>query len=275
MVLGKSRQAHQRTAGSPAKAKLTFRYPSSLINHSTLLLERSSAKLLAFYASTRSRRAVEVIIRMITRDFSVDIDWRHRRLSLSLYYSQKSLTHNIGNASAFPIMPVVWQFVTNVCSPIFRVLKYFWFSLLHLVKKVSMQFMPLCIYFQKTCLVRVYGECNKNCEDEKKKCEMEEFGLFFISIHRTKCRKNSYATADFYPQLLKKLHAARHALSHSVSQNWHAFCYDLGDGEYDSSHARPANRGLFQRLSGNEVLGIASVNRMQCGCFSFEISSLR
>ena len=48
MVLGKSRQAHQRTAGSPANAKLTFRYPSSLINHSTLLLERSSAKLLVF-----------------------------------------------------------------------------------------------------------------------------------------------------------------------------------------------------------------------------------
>ena len=56
MVLGKSRQAHQRTAGSPANAKLTFRYPSSLINHSTLLLERSSAKLLVFYASRRRVR---------------------------------------------------------------------------------------------------------------------------------------------------------------------------------------------------------------------------
>ena len=106
MVLGKSRQAHQRTAGSPANAKLTFRYPSSLINHSTLLLERSSAKLLVFYASTRSRRAVEVIICMITRDFSViSIDVTGVSLSLSLYYySQKSLTHNIGNASAFPII---------------------------------------------------------------------------------------------------------------------------------------------------------------------------
>ena len=52
MVLGKSRQAHQRPAGSPANAKLTFRYPSSLINHSTLLLERSSAKLLVFYAGS-------------------------------------------------------------------------------------------------------------------------------------------------------------------------------------------------------------------------------
>ena len=110
MVLGKSRQAHQRTAGSPANAKLTFRYPSSLINHSTLLLERSSAKLLVFYSSTRSRRAVEVIICMITRDFSViSIDVTGVSLSLSLslslyYYSQKSLTHNIGNASAFPII---------------------------------------------------------------------------------------------------------------------------------------------------------------------------
>ena len=110
MVLGKSRQAHQRTAGSPANAKLTFRYPSSLINHSTLLLERSSAKLLVFYhvyASTRSRRAVEVIICMITRDFSVisiDVTGVSLSLSLSLYYSQKSLTHNIGNASAFPII---------------------------------------------------------------------------------------------------------------------------------------------------------------------------
>ena len=105
MVLGKSRQAHQRTAGSPANAKLTFRYPSSLINHSTLLLERSSAKLLVFYASTRSRRAVEAIICMITRDFSViSIDVTGVSLSLSLYYSQKSLTHNIGNASAFPII---------------------------------------------------------------------------------------------------------------------------------------------------------------------------
>ena len=51
--LNSERQAHQRTAGSPANAKLTFRYPaSSLINHSTLLLERSSAKLLVFYAGS-------------------------------------------------------------------------------------------------------------------------------------------------------------------------------------------------------------------------------
>ena len=93
MVLGKSRQAHQRTAGSPANAKLTFRYPSSLINHSTLLLERSSAKLLVFYASTRSRRAVEVIICMITRDFSViSIDVTGVSLSLSTTHKSHSRT---------------------------------------------------------------------------------------------------------------------------------------------------------------------------------------
>ena len=42
---------------------------------------------------------------MITRDFSViSNDVTGVSLSLSLYYSQKSLTHNIGNASAFPII---------------------------------------------------------------------------------------------------------------------------------------------------------------------------
>ena len=95
MVLGKSRQAHQRTAGSQANAKLTFRYPSSLINHSTLLLERSSAKLLVFYASRRrSRRAVEVIIIcMITRDFSViSIDVTGVSLSLSTTHKSHSRT---------------------------------------------------------------------------------------------------------------------------------------------------------------------------------------
>ena len=90
MVLGKSRQAHQRTAGSPANAKLTFRYPSSLINHSTLLLERSSAKLHVFYAS-RSRRAVEVIICMITRDFAWYRLTSQASLSLSLLLTK--VTH--------------------------------------------------------------------------------------------------------------------------------------------------------------------------------------
>ena len=56
MVLGKSRQAHQR--------KQSFRFPSSLINHSTLLLERSSAKrakLLVFtIMHSNTRQALRV-----------------------------------------------------------------------------------------------------------------------------------------------------------------------------------------------------------------------
>ena len=49
-------------------------------------------------------RAVEVIICMITRDFSViSNDVTGVSLSLSLSLSQKSLTHNIGSASALPI----------------------------------------------------------------------------------------------------------------------------------------------------------------------------
>ena len=39
----------------------------------------------------------------ITRDFSV-ISNDVSGVSLSLYYSQKSLTHNIGSASALPII---------------------------------------------------------------------------------------------------------------------------------------------------------------------------
>ena len=51
------------------------------------------------------RRAVEVIICMITRDFSViSNDVTGVSLSLSLSLSQKSLTHNIGSASALPII---------------------------------------------------------------------------------------------------------------------------------------------------------------------------
>ena len=52
--------------------------------------------------------AVEVIICMITRDFSViSNDVTGVSLSLSLSLSQKSLTHNIGSASALPIILLV------------------------------------------------------------------------------------------------------------------------------------------------------------------------
>ena len=197
MVLGKSRQAHQRTAGSPANGRLTSErkayLPLPIVTHQSLdpaarALKRQASCLLrgltseqsctrtldrqrtimhsstrqALNASTRSVyakwywvnhgrltserqahqrmqslpsathrhssrpccssaqapsflsfslrvrvRAVEVIICMITRDFSVisnDVTGVSLSLSLSLYYSQKSLTHNIGNASAFPII---------------------------------------------------------------------------------------------------------------------------------------------------------------------------
>ena len=56
------------------------------------------------YAYAFGQRAVEVIICMITRDFSVISMTSQASLSLSLYYSQKSLTHNIGSASALPII---------------------------------------------------------------------------------------------------------------------------------------------------------------------------
>ena len=49
-------------------------------------------------------RAVEVIICMITRDTSVISMTSQASLSLSLCLSQKSLTHNIGSASALPII---------------------------------------------------------------------------------------------------------------------------------------------------------------------------
>ena len=72
------------------------------------------------------RRAVEVIICMITRDFSV-ISNDVTGVSLSLSLSQKSLTHNIGSASALPIIKCfvsVWlsftthadQSRSHVCS---------------------------------------------------------------------------------------------------------------------------------------------------------------
>ena len=109
MVLGDPRQPHQRTQ--------SFHFPSPFINHSYPAAQApSSLSLHALEHSTGSERveafgghAVEVIICMITRDFSViSIDVTSvslsLSLSLSLYFSQKSLTHNIGSASALPII---------------------------------------------------------------------------------------------------------------------------------------------------------------------------
>ena len=91
--------------------------PSSFINHSTLLLDRALKRqapcLYCLYMNFEhsqtgservGQRAVEVIICMMTRDFSVISMTSQASLSLSLSLSQKSLTHNIGSASALPIM---------------------------------------------------------------------------------------------------------------------------------------------------------------------------
>ena len=112
--------------GSLTSERKASTSPSSFINHSTrpcCSIERSSAKLLVFTCTSKferstctgseservdalGRRAVEVIICMITRDFSVIsmTSQASLSLSLSLSLSQKSLTHNIGSASALPII---------------------------------------------------------------------------------------------------------------------------------------------------------------------------
>ena len=115
MVLGDPRHAHQRTqsfhfalphrhSANTRPCCSSAQSPSSLstslhaLKHSTSGSERVDAL---------GRRAVEVIICMITRDFSVisnDVTGVSLSLSLSLSLSQKSLTHNIGSASALPII---------------------------------------------------------------------------------------------------------------------------------------------------------------------------
>ena len=110
MVLGDPRQAHQRAQSFPSI--------SSFINHSTLLLECSSAKLLVFTCTrTLDRlgservdafglRAVEVIICMITRDFSViSIDVTGVSLSLSTTTTTTTTTttpHDLQRSPAVP-----------------------------------------------------------------------------------------------------------------------------------------------------------------------------
>ena len=87
---------------------------SSFINHSTIAwpAARSSAQTPSLSNTwtldrLRTRRRIGSTRRRGNHmhdhsRFQRDIDWRHRRLSLFL--SQKSLTHNIGSASALPII---------------------------------------------------------------------------------------------------------------------------------------------------------------------------
>ena len=112
MLLGDPRQADQRTQSFPfpivihqsqldPAARALKRQAPCLHDH----MHMHSSTRQAQNASTCSlgRRDVEVIICMITRDFSV-ISNDVTGVSLSLCYSQKSLTHNIGSASALPII---------------------------------------------------------------------------------------------------------------------------------------------------------------------------
>ena len=114
-------EACQRNAGGwstavwPANAKLPLPHrrssitrpccsqaPSSLSLHAcTSKFERSTGSE-SEHVDALGLRAVEVIICMITRDFSVISMTSQASLSLSLSLSQKSLTHNIGSASALP-----------------------------------------------------------------------------------------------------------------------------------------------------------------------------
>ena len=117
--------------GSLTRERKASTSPPSFINHSTLLLNRAlkrqapfSTCTSKFERSTGSElervdalglRAVEVIICMITRDFSVKSMTSQASLSLSLYLSQKSLTHNIGSASALPIITLQRSFSLKPC----------------------------------------------------------------------------------------------------------------------------------------------------------------
>ena len=102
--------------GSLTSERKASTSPSSFINHSILLSAQAPSSVLVFTLTCTSKfehservdaldlRAVEVIICMITRDFSVISMTSQASLSLSLSLSQKSLTHNIGSASALPII---------------------------------------------------------------------------------------------------------------------------------------------------------------------------
>ena len=125
MLLRDPRQSDQRTQSfhfpivvhqslDPA-AQSSAQAPSSLFLHA---LRSSSARHAGSErVDALGLRAVEVIICMITRDFSVIsmTSQASLSLSLSLSLSQKSLTHNIGSASALPIIIIqlVSRFITR------------------------------------------------------------------------------------------------------------------------------------------------------------------
>ena len=112
MVLGDPRHAHQRAqsfhfalphrhSANTRPCCSSAQAPSSLSTSLHALKHSTGSERV----DALGRRAVEVIICIITRDFSViSNDVTGVSLSLSLSLSQKSLTHNIGSASALPII---------------------------------------------------------------------------------------------------------------------------------------------------------------------------
>ena len=119
------------TAVWPANANFPLPHRRTSITRPCCSIERSSAKLLVFYmhfeASRVERSTGSDSVRVRTRRrvgstrrrgnhmhdhsrFQRDInDVTGVSLSLSLSLSQKSLTHNIGSASALPIITVVFS----------------------------------------------------------------------------------------------------------------------------------------------------------------------
>ena len=114
MLLGDPRQSDQRTQSFHFPTVVHQSLDATLLLNRALNCKRQAPSLYnvmlrsssARQAQTLGRRAVEVIICMITRDFSVIsmTSQASLSLSLSLSLSQKSLTHNIGSASALPII---------------------------------------------------------------------------------------------------------------------------------------------------------------------------
>ena len=129
--------------GSLTSERKASTSPSSFINHSTLLLP--SAKLLVFTCMHFEVRALDRL-RVRTRRrvgrrgnhmhdhsrFQRDIN-DVTGVSLSLSFSQKSLTHNIGSASALPIIKSLFTVENYLLLSIFKRTGFPWFDPLRVI----------------------------------------------------------------------------------------------------------------------------------------------
>ena len=98
IVLGKSRQAHQR--------KQSFRFPSSLINHSTLLLDRSSAKRAKLLVFTIMHSNTRQALNASTRQASC-LYWTRRSTKLLVFTIMHSNTRQAVRVDAFGLREMV------------------------------------------------------------------------------------------------------------------------------------------------------------------------